>query len=244
MDVHGNVYISGHTNYNNFPTTPGCFDPTYNGGAHTWGGELIVASFDPSLSDLISATYLGGSGQETDGSLVIDEEGNVYVCGATNSSDFPIIPGGLQDEYGGGYGDEWAGDFFISVIPRIYYIDLDGDGVVDLGDNCPDNPNPEQEDFDEDGIGNICDGCPGDYNPLQEDNDADGIQDACDNCPEHYNPGQEDSNGNDIGDLCDYICGDTDGDRLINILDIVYLINYKYKSGPAPDPLESADVNE
>ncbi len=40
-----------------------------------------------------------------------------------------------------------------------------------------------------------------------------------------------------------FICGDTDGDELINILDIVYLINYKYKSGPAPDPLESADVN-
>ena len=27
------------------------------------------------------------------------------------------------------------------------------------------------------------------------------------------------------------------------MLDIVFLINYKYKSGPAPDPLESADVN-
>ncbi|MCP4706351.1 MAG: hypothetical protein GY865_17270, partial [candidate division Zixibacteria bacterium] len=34
-----------------------------------------------------------------------------------------------------------------------------------------------------------------------------------------------------------------DGTPDINILDIVFLINYKYKSGPAPDPLESADVN-
>ena len=65
----------------------------------------------------------------------------------------------------------------------------------------------------------------------------------CDNCPEHYNPGQEDGNDNDIGDVCDYVCSDTDGDRLINILDIVYLINFLYKSGPAPEPLESADVN-
>ncbi len=40
-----------------------------------------------------------------------------------------------------------------------------------------------------------------------------------------------------------YMCGDVDGDRLVNILDIVFLINYKYKSGPAPDPIQSADVN-
>jgi hypothetical protein len=41
----------------------------------------------------------------------------------------------------------------------------------------------------------------------------------------------------------DFNCGDTNGDDDVNILDIVYLINYKYKSGPAPEPLISADVN-
>jgi len=40
-----------------------------------------------------------------------------------------------------------------------------------------------------------------------------------------------------------FTCGDVNGDELVNILDVVYLINYKYKEGPAPDPLESADVN-
>ena len=40
-----------------------------------------------------------------------------------------------------------------------------------------------------------------------------------------------------------FICGDTNGDELVNILDIVYLINYKYKEGAAPDPMESGDVN-
>ncbi len=30
-------------------------------------------------------------------------------------------------------------------------------------------------------------------------------------------------------------CGDVNSDELVNILDIVYLINYKYKAGPAPD---------
>ena len=40
-----------------------------------------------------------------------------------------------------------------------------------------------------------------------------------------------------------YICGDVDNDGTINILDIVYLIEYKYKNGPAPQYPESAEVN-
>jgi hypothetical protein len=40
-----------------------------------------------------------------------------------------------------------------------------------------------------------------------------------------------------------YICGDVTDDDEVNILDIVFLINYKYKSGPAPEPLTCGDVN-
>ncbi len=38
-------------------------------------------------------------------------------------------------------------------------------------------------------------------------------------------------------------CGDVNNDGTVDVLDIVYLINYKYKSGPAPEQLLSADVN-
>ena len=40
-----------------------------------------------------------------------------------------------------------------------------------------------------------------------------------------------------------YICGDANGDGVINSADVVYLINYLFKGGPAPDPLWSGDVN-
>jgi hypothetical protein len=39
------------------------------------------------------------------------------------------------------------------------------------------------------------------------------------------------------------ICGDADNDGIVNLLDIVYLIDWKYKSGPAPVFEESCDVN-
>jgi hypothetical protein len=39
--------------------------------------------------------------------------------------------------------------------------DVDGDGVPDLCDNCPDNVNPTQSDVDGDGMGDLCDECPG-----------------------------------------------------------------------------------
>ena len=40
-----------------------------------------------------------------------------------------------------------------------------------------------------------------------------------------------------------YITGDANGDGTINVGDVVYLVTYLYKNGPAPDPLEAGDAN-
>ena len=37
--------------------------------------------------------------------------------------------------------------------------------------------------------------------------------------------------------------GDVTGDGQINLGDVVFLLNYLYRDGPAPDPLEMGDVN-
>ena len=39
------------------------------------------------------------------------------------------------------------------------------------------------------------------------------------------------------------ICGDANGDETVNVGDAVYLINYVFKGGPAPDPVCSGDAN-
>jgi hypothetical protein len=64
-------------------------------------------------------------------------------------------------------------------ITNFTYIDVDGDGVADLSDNCPYTYNPTQTDSDGDGIGDVCDSCPTNFN-TGVDMDGDNIDNACD----------------------------------------------------------------
>jgi len=77
-------------------------------------------------------------------------------------------------------------------------VDTDGDGILDVADNCPNTPNPNQEDTDGDGIGDACDVFPLDF-------DNDGVDDVVDNCPVDVNPNQEDIDVDAIGDVCDVL---------------------------------------
>ncbi len=119
----------------------------------------------------------------------------------------------------------------------------DGDENGDVCDNCIDDYNPDQLDTDDDNLGDVCDNCPNNFNPSQEDIDSDNVGDSCDNCIDIYNPDQQDSDGDNIGDACDYVCGDADGDGIINIFDVTFIISYLYLDGPPPDPLEAGDAN-
>lgn len=38
-------------------------------------------------------------------------------------------------------------------------------------------------------------------------------------------------------------CGDANSDEVVDVGDVVYLINYLFKSGPAPSPTQAADTN-
>jgi hypothetical protein len=40
-----------------------------------------------------------------------------------------------------------------------------------------------------------------------------------------------------------YVCGDSNGDQVANIGDAVHIINYVFKGGPPPNPIESGDFN-
>jgi len=46
---------------------------------------------------LVYSTYLGGSSDDNISGVAVDQQGSVYVTGATNSIDFPGYPGGGMD---------------------------------------------------------------------------------------------------------------------------------------------------
>ena len=130
--------------------------------------------------------------------------------------------------------------------------DMDGDGVLDIDDNCPFTPNLEQYDTDSDGLGDACDNCPLQANVDQADADNDGVGDLCDvcpddplndpdldgicggvdNCPDVANALQTDTDGDGVGDACDRCEGyddaiDSDGDLVPDGCD-----NCAYVSNP------------
>jgi hypothetical protein len=94
------IYIAGQTFSSQFSndmpfSTTGAPDASYGGGK--WAGDAFVARFDSSGTNLIYATYLGGSQDDAAYALAVDAAGNAYVAGSTASSNFPIInpfPGG------------------------------------------------------------------------------------------------------------------------------------------------------
>ncbi len=77
----GSAYLCGVTSSADFPT----LNPYQ--GALTGGKDVFISRFDSSGA-LISASYLGGSGDET-GMAIAVAEGGVYVTGSTTSADFP-----------------------------------------------------------------------------------------------------------------------------------------------------------
>ncbi len=81
-DNNRNVFIYGSTMATNGIATSGGFQSTTNGSL-----DLFVAKFN---SDGVRqwGTYYGGTKSETgDGEIIIDNLGNIYVCGSTFSTD-------------------------------------------------------------------------------------------------------------------------------------------------------------
>jgi Beta-propeller repeat len=101
LDQYGSAYVMGGTRSFNFPTTPGAFDTSYNGGT----GDIFVAKLNPSGSALDYGTFIGGRSDDClyvgGCAITVDSNGAAYVTGDTASADFPTAPGAFDFSYQG-----------------------------------------------------------------------------------------------------------------------------------------------
>ncbi|MBD1940070.1 SBBP repeat-containing protein [Microcoleus sp. FACHB-68] len=87
VDSVGNVYVTGYTSFNRFPTTVNAFQTTAPAPSNAF-----VTKLDATGTTLIYSTYLGGNGNRDYGNdIAIDSAGNAYITGTTNSTDFPTV---------------------------------------------------------------------------------------------------------------------------------------------------------
>ena len=102
-DADGNAFVSGETFSDNFSTqnNGGYFQSNYGGA-----GDAFVLKFADNGSRLW-ATYYGGLGYDTGISICNDSQGNLFVLGSSESTDFPLQNSGtfFQGTFNGGFSD-------------------------------------------------------------------------------------------------------------------------------------------
>ena len=218
IDGDHNVYVTGGTSSLDFPT----LNPyqTSQGGHGYWQYDAFVAKLASSGTSLIYSTYLGGRYDDYGRGIAVDGGGNACVTGMTLSPDFPVLnpsqsfPGyGISDAFVTKLNANGNIPLYSTYLGGIDYDEGLGIAVDDVGNACV-TGNTFSSDF-----------------PI-------------------LNPYQ----GTDQGGSCDafvtklswtpnYPCGDVNTDEQVNLIDAVFLINYIFVGGPAPQQLTLADVN-
>jgi hypothetical protein len=102
----GNLIVSGITLSVDFPTTPGVFDNIFNGSLNDNDGFILKLNHNG--SSLLFSTFIGGDSNDAIGGIAIDNSGNIYANGYTNSNDFPTTASAFGTTHNGGFWDAFV----------------------------------------------------------------------------------------------------------------------------------------
>src|SRR5439155_1567846 len=132
VDGTGSTYVTGATDGADFPTTPGAFDTTFNGGA-----DAFVTKLNAAGSALVYSTFLGSPltcsprachGVDYGTGIAVDGTGSAYVIGYTDGADFPTTPGALDTTFNGGISDVFVTKLNAAGSALVYSTFLGGSG--------------------------------------------------------------------------------------------------------------------
>jgi hypothetical protein len=106
LDNAGNVYITGVATSKDFPVTPGAFQSTFSANCPyptsfistgivsipvVSNQNAFVTKFNSTASSVLYSTYIGGNCHDAAGAIAVDNNGDAWITGSTDSSTFPQI---------------------------------------------------------------------------------------------------------------------------------------------------------
>ncbi len=103
LDPNGLLYVVGQTNTNggsvsfvgDMPAVGNYYQPNSNGITDAFLAVIDTTGANGDYG-LVYFSYLGGSSTDVANSLQLDPQGNVYIVGTTNSTDFPVVGNSIQ----------------------------------------------------------------------------------------------------------------------------------------------------
>ena len=156
IDHNGDIFVAASTKTGAYPQAilnafENGFQPIRPGG-----GDGVVAKIRSDGSQVLWATYLGGSGTEWgEGSIRVDAAGNVYYLTVTNSTDIPTTAGAFDRTFNGGwdfylakltadgklaYGTYLGGSGDEHIETHELAVDAQGNAYIGSGTTSPDFP--------------------------------------------------------------------------------------------------------
>ena len=122
-DEEGNLYNGGTVFGTNFPVSTGAYQTRFDGLV-----DVAIMKFSPDGSDLLYATYLGGTSTDLPTSLIVNNKNELVILGTTSSKDFPVTGSAFQKIFGGGTLTEPLSGLPLSNGSDIFLSKLSADG--------------------------------------------------------------------------------------------------------------------
>ncbi len=89
VDGANNIYLAACTQSSNFPVVNAAF-PTFSVNSGGRSQDAVILKFEPTLTNALFSTFLGGTNDDAAFVLALNPSNNdIYVAGATASTDFP-----------------------------------------------------------------------------------------------------------------------------------------------------------
>lgn len=119
FDSEGNVYSGGIVFGSLYPVSLGAYQTTFGGNC-----DIGIIKYNPSGTQRLFATYLGGTYADLPHSLIVNQAGDLLVFGSTGSANFPVtnaaydqsFNGGPSISYGFGTNFPLGSDIFVSCL--------------------------------------------------------------------------------------------------------------------------------